>query len=204
MDPTLMVVTARAVERIVAVLLGGLAVYYGFRLFLVLPLETQSDGKIRLPGMSVVLSKAGPGLFFLAFGSLVILASLFRTVRIYPDGAIGQYQYQGIAAEAPKHELSAPSSPATRAPTEQDTVRTVLALQSINCMQRLSARATRDMSGDFDQAAREAKLALLARVWNPDKWGDFGAFERWATGRASETTSPAKELFSAERTDCPK
>jgi len=27
----------------------------------------QSDGKIRLPGMSVVLAKAGPGLFFAAF-----------------------------------------------------------------------------------------------------------------------------------------
>lgn len=204
MDPTLMVVTARAVERIVAVLLGGLAVYYGFRLFLVLPLETQSDGKIRLPGMSVVLSRAGPGLFFLAFGSLVILASLFRTVRIYPDGLVAQYQYEGIATEAPKHEPSGPSSPATKAPTEQDTVRTVLALQSINCMQRLSARTAKALSGDFDQAAREAKLAMLARVWEPDKWGDFASFEQWATGRADVTASPAKDLFSANRIDCPE
>ena len=200
MNAMLTVVAAHGVERIVAVSLGGLAVYYGFRLFLVLPIETQSDGKIRLPGMSVVLSKAGPGLFFLAFGALVILASLFRPVHIVTD----QFDYAGFAAEPPKHDPSGPSPAATGAPSEQDTVRAVLALQSINCMQRLSARTARDMSGDFDQAAREAKLALLARVWNSGKWGDFGSFERWAAGRANETTSPAKALFSAERTDCPK
>ena len=52
MDSNLVAIAAHSIERIIAVLLGGLAVYYGFRLFLVIPLETLSDGKIQLPGMS--------------------------------------------------------------------------------------------------------------------------------------------------------
>lgn len=202
MDASLIAVSMHSFERIVAVLLGGLAVYYGFRLFLVLPIETQSDGKIRLPGMSVVLAKAGPGLFFAAFGALVILTSLVRPVKVVTSDV----DYSGVTPAVPLAAASRQAAPqGTRPGAEQDVARVRLAVQSINCMQRLAnAGAKKLPTGDLDQAAREAKLALLANAWDAKAWGDFKAFKDWATGRTAVTASPAKALFESERADCPR
>jgi len=201
MDATLIAVAMHSLERIVAVLLGGLAVYYGFRLFLVLPTETQSDGKIKLPGMSVVLAKAGPGLFFVAFGALVILASLFRPIHVVGS----EVEYSGIASRPSSGKTGGgPSAGPARQGAEQEAARVQIALQTVNCMQRLANAQAKALGTDFDQAAREAKLALLARVWDANAWGDLGAFERWSTGRTATTASAAKSIFEAERSDCPR
>lgn len=200
MDATLIAIAMHSVERILAVFFGGLSVYFGFRLFLVLPTETHSDGKIKLPGMSVVLSKAAPGLFFVAFGVLVILASLYQPIKVKTP----IIEYAGMTATAPADKEQRAETAAPRTVTEQDTVRVRLALLSINCMQRLSSARAKDLGSEFDQAAREAKLALLARVWNTKAWGDQASFEQWANGRAGVSASAAKTLFESERSDCPR
>ena len=203
MDATLIAVSMHGLERIVAVLLGGLAVYYGFKLFLALPTQTRSDGEIRLPGMSVVLAKAGPGLFFVAFGALVIITSLFRPIEI----KTANMDYRGIGeAAAAKEPAGNPrrESPAKRAGAEQEMARVQLALLSVNCMARLASTRAKGLGADFDQSARESKLALLSLVWERDKWGGYDEFEQWAVGRAKTTGSPAKALFEAERSDCPR
>jgi hypothetical protein len=199
MDAALIAVSMHGVERIVAVLLGGLAVFYGYKLFLTLPTKTESNGEIKLPGMSVVLAKAGPGLFFVAFGALVIITSLFRPVVIEDGGR----RYRGVS-EAPAHEPQRGEPKAKRAGAEQEMVRVQLALQSVNCMTRLASMRAKGLGGDFDQSARESKLALLSLVWEGDKWGGFDEFEQWATGRTKATTSAAKALFEGERGDCPR
>lgn len=206
MDPKLIAIAARSIERIFAVLLGGLAVYYGFRLFLVVPVETHSDGRIQLPGMSVVLAKAGPGLFFAAFGAIVIVTSLMQSVVVDRDGALkgGSVAYQG-ATEGPV--LAAETRPiATQTkPTEQDLARVRLAVQTLNCMQRVSRAAPKPLSAlDSELAVRDAKLALLESVWNVSAWGEFESFKQWAMGRTATTTSSAKEVFEASRADCPQ
>ena len=71
-------------------------------------------------------------------------------------------------------------------------------------MRRLANAQVKALGADFDLAAREAKLALLARVWDANAWGDFGAFERWIAGRTATTASAAKSIFEAERSDCPR
>jgi hypothetical protein len=190
MDVTLIAVAMHSFERIAAVLLGGVAVYYGYRLFLVLPTQTRSDGKIELPGISVVLAKAGPGLFFAAFGALVILSSLFKPVEVRS----GEVEYAGMVQKAPA---------APRGGSEQDAARAQLALQSVNCMQRLAGARAKELAGDFELSAREAKLALLARAWDAKRWGDYAAFEQWAAGRSTATASAARTLFEAQRSDCP-
>lgn len=134
MDPNLIAIFARSLERIVAVLLGGLAVYYGYRLFLVVPVETHSDGKILLPGLSVTLVKAGPGLFFAAFGAIVVITSLMRPIKVTPEES-----YQGVTdTVAPRAETRRTEPQTQRPGTEQDLARVRLTLQTLNCMQRLS------------------------------------------------------------------
>lgn len=200
MDATLIAIVMHGFERILAVLLGGLCVYCGFRLFLVLPTETQSDGKIKLPGFSVVLAKAGPGLFFVAFGVAVILTSLYQPIKVRTAGL----DYTGIKSEVPAGPAQRKQPAATQPGAAQELSRVQLALQTINCMQLLASARAKGLGADVDQAAREAKLALLARVWDGKAWGDFDAFEQWATGRTGVTASAAKALFEAERSDCPR
>lgn len=199
MDATLIAVSMHGVERIVAVLLGGLAVFYGYKLFLTLPTKTESNGEIKLPGMSVVLAKAGPGLFFVAFGVLVIITSLFRPVAIED----GKHRYRGVS-EAPALEPQRSEPKAKRAGAEQEMVRVQLAVQSLNCMARLASTRAKALGGDFEHSARESKLALLGLVWQADEWGSYQEFEQWATGRTAATKSAAKPLFEGERSDCPR
>jgi len=205
MDPKLIAISARSIERIVAVLLGGLAVYYGFRLFLVVPFETHSDGKIQLPGMSVVLSKAGPGLFFAAFGAIVIVTSLMQSVTVGRSGEPnGGVAYQG-ATEGPVPPAEAGQTAAQTKPSEQELARVRLAVQTLNCLQRVSRASPKTLSAlDSEVAVRDAKLALLHSVWDAGTWGEFDAFKQWAMGRTAATTSSAKEIFEASRADCPQ
>lgn len=200
MDAELIAVGMRSFERVLVVLFAGLSIYWGFRLFLVLPIETQSDGELKLPGVSVVLAKAGPGIFFVAFGVLVNLASLYQPVKVVGPGI----EYAGIASKA-ETRAAAPLKPSAAMPVDPQAVsRVQLSLQSINCLQRLARAKAAGLGTDLDQASREAKLSLLASVWDSKSWGDYVAFEQWAIGGSAASASPAKAFFEAERSDCPR
>ena len=73
MDPLLLTIGMRAIERLVIVLAGAGAIYLGYRLFLAMPNRDRSSGKLELPGgVSIFLSRVGPGVFFSLFGATVI------------------------------------------------------------------------------------------------------------------------------------
>ena len=75
----------RGMERIIAVLIGGFSVYLGYRLFMNLPEQKDSEGRIILPGdISVYLSRVGPGVFFALFGSVVLGISFYFQLTINP------------------------------------------------------------------------------------------------------------------------
>ena len=69
MDP----ISFRALERILAVVIAGISIYLGYRLFLKLPDKTDSEGKFILPGnISIYISRVGPGVFFALFGAAIL------------------------------------------------------------------------------------------------------------------------------------
>ena len=74
MDPT----TFRGIERIVIVLIAGCLAYLGYRLFVLGhttgPGKLQADTKLG----KIVLSGTGPGLFFMAFGAIVLVSAVFH------------------------------------------------------------------------------------------------------------------------------
>lgn len=67
----------RGAERIVIVLVAGLLIYLGYRLFVCG--RDREFGKLTtdLTFAKIVLSGSGPGLFFMAFGGFVLLTALF-------------------------------------------------------------------------------------------------------------------------------
>ncbi len=72
----------RMLERIVVVGFGGLSIYLGYKLFFHLPSNTDHKGQIELPGVKLVLSRVGPGIFFCAFGSIILFQSIYKDVHV--------------------------------------------------------------------------------------------------------------------------
>jgi hypothetical protein len=195
MDSELVAVVARSLERLVAVLFGGLTVYYGYRLFLVVPVETHSDGSVKLPGMSVVLAKAGPGLFFTAFGVIVLVTSFINP--------IDTGNYRG-ATPTVDPATNSSAGMATRVMTPQDAARAQLAVSTLNCMTRLATTGPRRIPvQDAEIAARAAKLALLSQVWEAD-WGNLETFRTWVNRGGADPPPRIRTVFDAENPECPK
>src|SRR5262245_31307175 len=75
------IIVLRLAERMLSVLIGGMAIYLGYRLFLAIPNATDAEGRFKLPwNTSIVLSRIGPGVFFALFGSVIVGSSLFRSI----------------------------------------------------------------------------------------------------------------------------
>ena len=73
----------RGIERLVIVLIGGMAIYLGYRLFLAVKAEAEGEAKISLPhDVTVMVSRVGPGVFFALFGSMVVIASLYFSIAL--------------------------------------------------------------------------------------------------------------------------
>src|SRR5262245_3878832 len=83
MDPILFALAVRFLERMVAVLIGGMAVYLGFRLFREAPRQRNSAGKVGLPwDISIAVTRVGPGVFFALFGVSAVSLALVRPVEL--------------------------------------------------------------------------------------------------------------------------
>src|SRR5688572_8561747 len=72
MDSDLITIAARHLERLLIVVAGGLSIVLGYRMFLAIPRagEDKGEGKLELPGgISVYVTRVGPGVFFALFGA---------------------------------------------------------------------------------------------------------------------------------------
>lgn len=67
----------RAIERIVIVLIGGASLWMGWQLFLRLQLETQ-QAELDFNKISVKLQRVGPGIFFAAFGTVLLGLAIYQ------------------------------------------------------------------------------------------------------------------------------
>ena len=170
----------RVVERILAVVIGGLSIYLGYRLFIKLPEQKDSEGKMTLPGdISIFFSRVGPGVFFSLFGAAVVALSLQHgleldvarkanvTAAASEQTASVKVRYMGGAGEA---------DPARREALRAEARRTIAELNKLSSLLPASLPASRRT--DVAQAVRESKLALLGMVWGSD-WGDFATFRNW-------------------------
>ena len=88
----LVVALARATERILLVLVGALAVYLGYSLFRHIPSVNKSEGKLALPGgVSIFLTRIGPGVFFAFFGIAVIGSAWSIMLKTRPSRKVDRH-----------------------------------------------------------------------------------------------------------------
>ena len=167
----------RMVERLTAVLIGGFSIWLGYRLFFHLPFDKDQEGQLVLPGVKIVLSRVGPGVFFAAFGTAVLFYSLANKVEVvnHADGGQtapggGVFSGMGPTSEAPSHQ---PSTPTSGNATPQQRARALTTIELLNCAAQVLDKSVDDtnLRSQLVVAIRDAKRALLLSVWDSRQWG---------------------------------
>jgi len=194
-----MVIIFRMVERILGVLIGGVLIYFGYRLFLSLGSKRGRDGgagDFSFAGTKIKLSKVGPGVFFALFGAGLIVFSLVKPVSLTVSpraakstsapkpGVIAASEFKFVGA------VSVPETEEDRARMRAETQHDIIAL---NRALEGSIAASRP---DLERAVSKAKLALMEPLWAED-WGDIADFRDWLDKRGNPpaTVQPAVDYF---------
>jgi len=181
MDPLLL----RFLERFAAVLIGGLSIFLGYKLFLNVPGQQDSSGKFVLPlNSSVIVSRVGPGVFFGLFGAIAVAIALMRPLDVTSEDG-RHVQYAGAA----------PSSAADGKADARALLRKEIALLNI-----LPKQLRPDLP-EFERNAalrglRRVKLALMKPAWGDksEGFGEVSEFERWV---ADGEPDPAPSMQGA-------
>ena len=178
----------RMVERLLGLLAGALCVVLGYRLFINLPDKTDSAGKVVLPGgVSIWMSRVGPGIFFALFGAGIVAYSFSSAVKVTNETTMPQVSADVPAATAAlrRQEISAMSGRTAKTQTSEETL-----LQLRGTMADLNAtidRLGRDVAPpERDRliaGVQNAKVLLLRGAWNP-AWGDPVRFQSWINSGA--------------------
>jgi hypothetical protein len=194
MDPLLTSLLVRFFERLTAVLIGGMAIYLGFRLFLNVPRQKDSTGKVKLPwDISVALSRVGPGAFFALFGVVAVSLTFVRPLELYspPSGDADPVSDQLRYASG---NLT-PDERIRRADQRVLLQREMAVLNEIPGM--LSSEIAAHDRSDVEISLSRVKLALLKPVWGDqgEGFGDFTAFESWVL--SGEPEPPPADMGGA-------
>lgn len=182
----------RVVERALAIIIGGISIYLGYRLFIQLPTQKDSTGKLTLPGnISVYFSRVGPGVFFCLFGAAILIVSLQHgidldltstaSVSTSPPGADThlRIRYMGGDTDA--------ATPDRRDALRAEARRTIAELNKFPAMLASDVPASRRT--DVTLAVRDSKVALIRMVWGDD-WGDFARFRNWVDDGETDPVPP--------------
>lgn len=181
------------IQHIVTILVGMSSVYLGYRLFLNMPKRREGETKLDLPGgVSILLSRVGPGVFFALFGAAMIVYSITKPLEVRDiaehvvtaDGGNSSKRGRSLTGLGP-----ATDAKATDAAAHLTIPRSVI----IGRLNAILAEAEKTKSGsellDLQIAVKEAKLALLREAWSSE-WGDYDRFHRWITERFGQGTAP--------------
>lgn len=178
----------RAAERLLAIIIGGLSIWFGFRLFLAIP-DQPANGHAEVSlakNRRLLVSRIAPGTFFALFGTLAVIASFyFPTTLQSAEGA--RYSGLGQRAAAP----AGANTGRTIAPLDPATLSLTLAF--LSDMETELARHGTDAETDWRaRRFRVAKQAIMERNWRSD-WGDFAEFEIWLDEGVDRSSRPEFE-----------
>ena len=178
----------RMVERLLGLLSGALCVVLGYRLFINLPEKTDSAGKVVLPGgVSIWLSRVGPGIFFALFGAAIVAYSFASTVRVTNEQNVPRASSDtpGDALAMRRQEIAAMAGRAARSDTSEQTIIELRgAMADLNAaIDRLGRDAAPPERDRLIAGLQSAKVLLLRGAWAA-AWGDPARFQSWINSGA--------------------
>jgi hypothetical protein len=199
MDLIVLAALMRALERLLAIGSGLLSAYLGFRLFLALPEVEPGAGRVKLPGgLSIYLTRVGPGVFFSLLGSVIIALSFYFGITASETrGVSAESQLAGPPVSTQRSFTGAAAETAGSDPQSRQVERATVE-RMIRDPNRIAALMRDDLAPrdrDLVQTLDQSKLRLMREVWDAEAWGDYVAFERW--WRAGAGTNPPPEIAAA-------
>lgn len=199
MDPLILTIVMRGLERLLVVIGGGLAIYLGYRLFLDMPSAERGSGKVNLPGgISIYLSRVGPGVFFSLFGAIVIGLSLHYGIAFTDSDRAAMTVATGPASGVERSWTGMTEASRTAPIDSAERARVTAIVAALN---RFEGALPDDLKTTerltLRYALRDARERLLVSVWNSNAWGDPAAFRAWIA--ANEPDPPAPEIAEAVR-----
>ncbi len=181
------------IQHIVTILVGMGSIYLGYRLFLQMPKRREGETKLDLPGgISILLSRVGPGTFFALFGAAMIVYSITKPLEVkdIAENVVTADGGNSVRRDRSLTGLGLATAAETGGETKNFTIPRSVIIGRLNRI-RLEAEKTKTGSDllDLQIAVREAKLSLLREAWQPE-WGDYDRFHRWVTERFGQGTAP--------------
>lgn len=226
------IVVIRMLERILVVLFGGVSIYLGYRLFFHVPMEKRSGGELSFPGMKIVLTRVGPGVFFAAFGSVVLLYSLTNPISVKTAAKadasqVAQANASDKASTEPAHPASASNSndefefigagakvdknmdnsdspkPSSSSVTTQQRTRATSSLQMLNCLSQMVPNIE-VLGGMSDQAELALRDAKIALMYTVWDEKQWGDQSQLTpTGLKTGAVPELHQAFEAVHGGCP-
>jgi hypothetical protein len=173
-----------SLERILAVLIGFVFSYLGYRLFLAVPTQQNSEGEFNLPGgTSIHLLRVGPGVFFSLFGASIVLASFINPISFKEKlpTALNVASSESQPAREVEY-LGAGSGESVDTDKMKRRDLRSLRQRDIVVLNRLSEQLRADLDPKqrayIEVAIPRIKLALMESVWIEDDWGSLVAFRK--------------------------
>src|SRR5215216_1228911 len=190
MDSVDAMLLMRMVERLLGLLSGALCVVLGYRLFINLPEKTNSAGKVVLPGgVSIWLSRVGPGIFFALFGAAIVAYSFASTVRVTNEQSAASSQASsdtpGAALAMRRQEIAAMSARAAKSDATEQMLNDLRgSMTDLNAaIDRLGRNVAPPERDRLVAGLQNAKVLLLRSAWIP-AWGDPTRFQSWINSGA--------------------
>lgn len=184
------IATLRMMERLLAVITGGFSIYLGYRLFVSIPSQANGEGKFALPGgISIYLTRVGPGVFFALFGAIVVALSFHYSIKIDSDSTGHVKTMSGLAPIKANDQQ------------KLDTERLTLRMDIFDSLPSLmNAKIPEEDDIDLAELVKNIKIALMKGVWGPD-WGDFDEFIICVENRAQYPSIDdlSKEVMKAAK-----
>ena len=174
----------RMAERMLGLLAGVLCVVLGYRLFVRLPEKTDSAGKVVLPGgISIWMSRVGPGCFFALFGAAIVAYSFTSAVKVSDERLAPSTQNEAMALR--KQEISAMTARSARSDSGEQTIAELRgAMADLNAAIDRLGRDTAPPERDrLIAGLQNAKVQLLRGAWVA-AWGDPARFQSWINSGA--------------------
>lgn len=179
----------RHIERLLAVLIGGLSIYLGYRLFLRVPDRYEGESQFKAWDISIFMSRIGPGIFFALFGATVVGLSFYHAVTVERV----QQADTATSADVPARQaerysgMGAPTTEADRRADARALLRRDIAiLNTLN--PKLRADLAEQDRTQVELAIPRIKFTLMQPVWpaHAPGWGDPARFEAWLNADAPD------------------
>lgn len=177
----------RMTERILAVVIGGICIYLGYRLFLRIPEQKEGVAKFEFLGkVSVYMARVGPGVFFALFGTVLVGLSLYKVIQ-FSDGI-------PTATDLPPTDLNThvtsflgAGETVKTSDTQSPDVTRIRLRGEIAILNTILTNLRHDLpEGErykIERAILLTKFELMKSVWDKE-WGDRNAFGRWVQNGA--------------------